>query len=104
MRRKRPLFKRDAKFFRGLVDIGRQSFRVRGSLDSSPKNARVFFVGEKTKSAKIERNALIGARTGKRTSNAGEVCFRHFSDEFERPVKILRAPPATCQQHSSDGM
>ncbi len=59
MRRKRPLFARDAKFFRGAVDIERQVFQIRRSLDAGPENARMFFIGEKAESAKIDRNGLI---------------------------------------------
>src|SRR6266849_9316858 len=104
MWRKGPLFTRDAKFFHGLVDIGRQSFQVLRSRDARPKNARMFFVGEKTKSAKIERHWLIGARTGKCTSNGGEFCFRHFAEEIERHVKILRTHPASWRRHRAEGL
>src|SRR6202521_1234414 len=104
MRRKRPLFMGDAEFFRGLVDIGRQSFKIRRALDAGPENARMFFVGEKTEPAKIERNRLIGTREGESVSNGGEFCFRHFNNEFERHVKILRAHPASLRRNRAKGL
>src|SRR2546429_3399945 len=64
VRRKRPLFTRDAKFFHRAVDFGRQSFQIRRSLDTRPENARAFFVGEKAEPAKLECNRLVGARGG----------------------------------------
>src|SRR3981189_3561500 len=89
VRRKRPWFTRDAKFFRGAVDISRPAFQIRRSLDAGPENARMFLVGEKAESAKIERDGLIGARAGQSAANGGEFCVRHFTNEFERHVKIL---------------
>src|ERR1700687_1129675 len=99
MRRKRPLFARDAKFFRGAVDISHQVFQIWRSLDAGPENARMFFVGEKAESAKIERDGLIGACAGESVSNSREFSFRHFTNEFERHVKILRTPPACLWRH-----
>src|SRR5260370_14962699 len=61
VRRKRPLFTRDAKFFHGAVDIARKRFQIRRSLDAGPKNARMLIVREKAESAKIERDRLLGA-------------------------------------------
>src|SRR5207302_1515948 len=69
VRRKRPLFARDAKFFRGTVDFGRQSFQIRRSLDAGPENARAFLVGEKAEPAKINCCGLIGVHAGERTAN-----------------------------------
>src|ERR1700675_176434 len=69
VRRKRPLFARHAKFFHRALDIGRQSFQIRRSLDAGPENARAFFVGEEAESAKIECYGLIGARTDERTAS-----------------------------------
>src|ERR1700686_1665663 len=84
MRRKRPLFARDAKFFRGAVDISRQVFQIRRSLDAGPENARAFFVWEKAESAKIERDDLMGAGAGQSAANGRELCFRSFTNEFKR--------------------
>src|SRR5712692_5089713 len=69
MRRKRPLFTRDAKSYRGLIDIGRQNCQIWRSLDAGPENAGMFFVGEKAEPAKIERDGLTGARTGESAAN-----------------------------------
>src|SRR5258708_29768923 len=89
MRRKWPLFAGDAQFFRGLVDIGRQGFQIRRSLDPRPENARMLIVGEIAEPAKIESDGLIGACGGEGASNGAEFCFRHFANEFERIVKSL---------------
>src|SRR6267143_1834689 len=93
MRREWPLFPRDAKFFRGTVDICRQSFQIRRSLDARPENARMLIVGKEAETAKTERDGLIEARPGQSASNGREFCFRHFTNEFERHVKILRTHP-----------
>src|SRR5229473_136639 len=98
MRRKRPLFTRDAEFFRGPIDIGGKSFQIRRSLDPRPENARVFFVGEKPDSAKIERDRLLRTHASKSVSNGREFCFRHFPDEFKRHMKILRTYPARLRR------
>src|SRR3979409_2492014 len=62
MRREWPLFPRDANFLRGHVDIGRQSFQIRRSLDARPESARMLIVGKEAESAKIEREGVIRAR------------------------------------------
>src|SRR5260370_19671059 len=90
VRRKGPLFTRDAKFFRAVVDIGRQSFQIRRRLDARPENARMFIVGKKTESAKIECNGLIGARGSESVPNGRELWFPRFTNEFDRHVKIVR--------------
>src|SRR5207244_13589791 len=69
MRRKRPLFPRDAKSFRGLVDSGREGLQIPRSLDARPENARMFFVGEKAQTAKPESNRSIDAHGGERAPN-----------------------------------
>src|SRR5258708_1671028 len=47
MRRERPLFPRNAKFFRGLFDSRRQDFQIRRSPNTRPENARMFLVRKK---------------------------------------------------------
>src|SRR5260370_37631048 len=93
MRRERPLFPRNAKFFRGLFDFRRQDFQIRRSLNTRPENARMFLVREKTESTKIKWDGFIGARTGQSASNGGEFCFGHFTNEFQRHVKIFWTQP-----------
>src|SRR5260370_20058874 len=94
VRREWPLFTRDAKFFRAVLDIGRQSFQIRRCLEARPEYARMLIVGEEAESAKIECDGLIGARAGESAANGCEFCFRRFTNEFQRHVKILRTHPA----------
>src|SRR5713226_1897758 len=95
MRGKRPLSPRDAKCSHSLVDIGRQSYQIRRSLDAGPENARMFVVRKKAQPAKIERDGLIGAHTGESATNGSKFRLLHFTDEFERHVQILRMHPAS---------
>src|SRR6266581_154119 len=94
MRRKRPLFPRNAKLFGDPVDVRCQSFQISRSFNARPENARMFFVGEKAEPAKIERDGLIGPHAGESSSNGGELCFGHLPNEFERHVQIFRTHPA----------
>src|SRR5260370_25045822 len=84
VRRKGPLFTRDAKFLRTVVDIGSQGLQIRRRLDARPENARMFIVGEEAESAKIECDSSISAHAAESAANSCEVCFRHFSNEFQR--------------------
>src|SRR5260370_11124001 len=102
VRRKRPMFTRDAKFFHGAVDVGRKHFQIRRSLDAGPENARMLIVGEKAESAKIESDGLLRAHAGESAANRSEFCFGHLTNKFERHVKILRAHPAGLRRDRAE--
>jgi len=61
--------------------------------------------GKKTKSAKIERDRLLGgARRRARAANGRESCFSHLTNEFERHVNILRTRPASLRRNCAKGL
>src|SRR6267154_709439 len=103
MRREGPLFPRNANLFHSVFDFCSQEFQIRRGLDPCPEDARVLFVEKKTESTKIECHGLFGAHTGQSASDGAGFCLRHFNDEFQRHVKILRTHPASSQRNRAKG-
>src|SRR5260370_876869 len=82
MRGERPVFPRNAKFFRGLFDFRRQDFQIRRSFNTRPEDARILLVREKAESTKVDSDGSIGVHAGQSASNGSEFCFMHVADEF----------------------
>src|SRR5258708_5890400 len=99
MGRKRPLFIRNAKFLRGLADIGRKPFQVCRGLDPHPENAWAPVIREEAKAAEAQIHGLAAdplvdsAKNSKYRGNLSGLGVGYLTDEFERHVKILWAYP-----------
>src|SRR5438132_4676446 len=104
MRRKGPLFARDAQFFRSSVDIGRESLQIRRRHNARPEDPRMFFVGKETESTKIQSDEVLTPHAGKCPANACELCFWHFTDEFQRYVQIFQPHPAGLRRDRAKGL
>src|SRR6266853_1511140 len=80
-----------------------KNFRFGEASIPAQKTRGCFSLKKKTESTKIECHGLFGAHTGQSASDGAGFCLRHFTDEFQRHVKILWTHPASSQRNRAKG-
>src|SRR5277367_1703939 len=76
------------------IDItGERRESCRG-VQARPENVWALLIRKKSQTLKSKIERGIGVNRRKRGTDSVELCIRHFADEFESHVKILRGHPA----------
>src|SRR5260370_8541462 len=99
MRRKCPLFPRDAKLFHRLFDRGCKSLQVRRSVDASPENERMFFVRKEPEPPKSHGHGLTEPNPPNPASNPPNFRSQTPPTQFQLHLNILPTPPPTPSPH-----